>query len=46
LKEIIEEYGGIVLGVLIGVVSLVIIGTIVYQSVLGFISHVSTVLYG
>lgn len=46
LKEIIEEYGGIVVGVMIGAMSIVMIGTILYHFLWGYFNHFATVLYG
>lgn len=46
MKEIIEEYGSAAVGVLIGSVTLFIIGVILYQFLIEYINHFTTVLYG
>lgn len=46
MKEIIEEYGGIVSGVIIGVTVIGMIGSILYASLSGSLNHFATVLYG
>lgn len=46
MKEIIEEYGGVAVGVLIGSVTLLMIGAILCHFLVVYINHFTTVLYG
>lgn len=46
MKEIIEEYGGIAVGVLIGGTALLMMGIILYQFLTVYFNHFASVLYG
>ncbi len=46
MKEIIEEYGGAAVGVLIGSMTLFMLGVILYQFIVVYINHFISVLYG
>ena len=46
MKEIIEEYGGAAVGVLIGSVTLLMMGVILYQFLLMYVNHFTSALYG
>lgn len=46
MKEIVDEYGGIISGLIIGVSIMGMIGSILYASLSGSINHFTTILYG
>lgn len=46
MKEIIEEYGGMAVGVLIGGTALIMMGIILYRFLSVYFNYFASVLYG